>query len=227
MPIPDNYSAPVYLSAKDRAFRQIQEWIIDGTLHAGEKISDIELAKAIGISRTPVREALQILSFQGFLSMKPGVATIVSAVDSDDISKVFPPLAVLEGLAAELAIPVITEKDIAVLRDLNTVFQDTIPSGDAFKALKVDEEFHATLTRLCDNSYLENMITNLQAHVRRLFFQQAIVLTEESVAEHAKLIDALEQHDTKTASYYAKENWLRPIRDYTERNQAAGLSDGT
>lgn len=219
MPIPDNYSAPVYLSAKDRAFRQIQEWIIDGTLQPGEKISDVELAKAIGISRTPVREALQMLSLQGFLSMKPGVATIVSDVDPDDISKVFPPLAVLEGLAAELAVPVITEKDIAVLRELNTAFRNTIPSGDAFRALKMDEEFHATLTQLCDNSYLENMITNLQAHVRRLFFRQAIVLTEESVSEHEQLINALEQRDPESAAYFAKENWLRPIRDYTERNK--------
>ena len=223
MPIPIDYAAPVFLSAKERAFRQIQEWIVDGTLHAGEKISDIELANAIGVSRTPVREALQMLSYQGFVSMKPGVATTVRDTDPGDISKLFPPLAVLEGLVAELAAPVITGKEIASLRDRNADFREAVLSGDGFRALKIDEDFHAELIRLCDNSYIDNIITNLQGHIRRLFFQQAIVLSEESISEHAQLIDALEMHDTVTASYYAKENWLRPIRDYTQRTRAKDI----
>ena len=78
MPIPQNYSAPVKLSAKDRAYNQIQEWIVDGTLVPNEKINDAQLANALGISRTPVREALQLLALQGLVAMKPGVHMLQS-----------------------------------------------------------------------------------------------------------------------------------------------------
>lgn len=218
MPIPNNYSAPVYLSAKDRAFQQIQYWIIDGTLQPGERINDMELAKAIGVSRTPVREALQMLSYQGFVSMKPGVATSINETNAKDISKIFPPLAALEGLAAELAAPVVKEEHVAKLKEINAGFAAAIQSDDAFTALKIDEQFHAHIVKLCDNSYIENTTAMLQAHVRRLFYQQAVILTTESVSEHESLIAALASHDAETAARIARENWLRPIKNYTEVN---------
>lgn len=219
MPIPSNYSAPVFLSAKDRAFQQIQEWIIDGTLQPGEKINDMELAKAIGVSRTPVREALQMLSIQGFVAMKPGVATTISETDSNDISKLFPPLAALEGLAAELAAPIIEGETLAELRALNADFAEAIRAGDGFAALKVDEQFHARIVGVCDNRYLENAITPMQAHVRRLSFRQAVILTEESVEEHVQLIDALERRDVAEAFRIAKANWLRPMLHHLGQNE--------
>ena len=214
MPIPANYAAPVYLSAKDRAFQQIQEWIIDGTFQPGEKINDTELAKAIGVSRTPVREALQMLSLHGFVSMKPGVATTICDTEPGEITKLFPPLAALEGIAAELAAPVIQAEDLAALRALNEQFAAAIHSGDTFTALKVDEQLHDRIVRLCDNRYLENAIAPMQAHVRHLFFQQAVILTEKSIHEHTQLIEALERHDVDEASRVARANWLRPIQEY-------------
>lgn len=212
MPIPSNYQPPVILSAKERAFEQVQQWIIDGTLKPGEKINDVELAKAIGISRTPVREALQLLGMQGFVSMKPGVATTVNESDPKDIDKLLPPLAALESLAAELAAPIIEPSDIAALRSLNTDFAAAIHAGNAYPALRIDEQIHDLIVKVCHNGYIETTTTMLQAHVRRLFYQRAIVLTKESITEHNALIDALAAHDAETAAHIAKNNWLRPIQ---------------
>ena len=103
MPIPQNYSAPVKLSAKDRAYNQIQEWIVDGTLVPNEKINDAQLANALGISRTPVREALQLLALQGLVAMKPGVSTYVTELEDGAMGKILPPLSVLQALAAQTA----------------------------------------------------------------------------------------------------------------------------
>lgn len=216
MPIPNNYAAPVYLSAKDRAFQQLQEWIIDGTLQPGEKINDTELAQAIGVSRTPVREALQMLSLQGFVSMKPGVATTVNGVNAQDVEKIMPPLAVLEGLAAELATAKITPEDLAALRVHNRDFAAAIHAGDAFQAMKHDEQFHDLIVKACDNGYIESSISVLQAHMRRLFYLQAIILAEASIGEHERLIAAFEAGDAALAAQYARENWLRPIKNYAE-----------
>lgn len=122
MPIPKNYTPQVRLSAKEKAFHQLQRWIVDGTLEPGEKVTDADLAEALGVSRTPVREALQLLESQGFVEMKPGKETKITLIHPDDALAVYPPLAHLQALAAELAAPLLTEEEIAELKNsrLNT-----------------------------------------------------------------------------------------------------------
>ena len=74
MPIPVDHTRPVRVSAKESAHLQLQQWIIDGTLQPGEKLVDTELAEALNLSRTPIREALQLLEVQGFIEMFLGEA---------------------------------------------------------------------------------------------------------------------------------------------------------
>lgn len=217
MPIPANFSKPERTSAKQRAFLQIQQWIIDGTLQPGEKLNDGELAQALGVSRTPIREALQLLDVQGFVEMYPGVATKVTSVKREDISKILPPLAALQALAAELATSAITEADIDALREINNEFAQSINQIDFYAALKSDEVFHRTIVEIADNIYITDTISNLQAHVRRLFFHDSIILTTRSIEEHENILNAFERHDAITASSIARTNWLRPIEELHAR----------
>lgn len=214
MPIPSDFLTPNRLSAKERAFNQIQEWIIDGTLQPKEKLNDAELAQALGVSRTPVREALQLLNVQGFVEMQPGVATQVTTVNKDDISKILPPLAVLQSLASELATPVIDNQSIDSLHDINIKFTKAIKEGDYYSALKLDEQFHKSIVDITQNQYINNIISMLQAHVRRLFFHKSIILTTDSVEEHEAILQAFECRDKEAASNIARKNWLRPIDVY-------------
>ena len=101
MPIPIDHTKPVRTTAKLHAFNQLQQWIIDGTLQPDEKLNDIELAQALGVSRTPIRESLQLLESQGFVSMQPGRATQVTPVEPEDIYNLLPPLAALQALYIE------------------------------------------------------------------------------------------------------------------------------
>lgn len=211
MPIPTSFSAPNRLSAKDRAFNQIQEWIIDGTLQAEEKLNDAELAQALGVSRTPVREALQLLGVQGFVEMRPGVATQVTAVNKEDISKILPPLAALQALAAELATSIIDKQTINSLHDINAEFTKAIEKRDYYSALKLDEQFHKGIVEVSENPYMSNTISMLQAHVRRLFFHKSIILTEDSIKEHEAILQAFVDKDKDTATKIARNNWLRPM----------------
>ncbi|KUP35527.1 hypothetical protein AU385_06510 [Bacillus halotolerans] len=104
MPIPSNAPKPKRQTAKKLAFEQIQKWIVEGVLVPGEKLNDDALAKALGVSRTPVREALQLLEMQGFVEMSPGKETRISQIEKNDVFKVYPPMASLQSAAAELAI---------------------------------------------------------------------------------------------------------------------------
>ncbi len=104
MPIPSDHLKPIRLTAKESAFSQLQQWIIEGTLQPGEKLNDTELAKALGVlgvSRTPVRESLQLLEVQGLVKMYPGKATQVTEVDRESIKDLLPPLAALQSLSVE------------------------------------------------------------------------------------------------------------------------------
>ncbi len=124
---------------------QIQQWIIDGTLLPGEKLNDSELANALGISRTPVRESLQLLEVQGFVKMYPGKATQVTEIEREAIKDLLPPLAALQSLSAELAIDHITADQLKQLESINERFAKSIYSNNDYAALKVDEEFHQVI----------------------------------------------------------------------------------
>lgn len=211
MPIPANYSTPIRMSAKKRAYSQILEWIIDGTLHPKEKLNDADLAKSLGVSRTPIREALQLLSFQGFVEMYPGVGTQVTSVNQEDISKILPPLGALQALATELAAPIISQEQIESLRELNHQFAEAVKSGDSYKALKLDEEFHKGIVEVTDNSYITSTVSNLLSHVRRLYFHNSIILTPKSIEEHEAILKALEEKNKEEAASIARNNVVKAI----------------
>ncbi|MDQ0268612.1 GntR family transcriptional regulator [Cytobacillus purgationiresistens] len=214
MPIPTDFSTPQRLSAKKRAFLQIQEWIIDGTLKPKEKLNDADLAEALGVSRTPIREALQLLGAQGFVEMFPGVGTQVTTVNHDDIMKILPPLSVLQALATEIAAEIIDQQSINQLKEINEQFSHAIKTGNSFAALKLDVQFHDLIVEKADNPYITQTVSSLQPHVLRLYFYKAIILTESSIDEHNVIIKALEEKDKETCSRVARTNWIRAIDEY-------------
>ena len=214
MPVPINHSKPIRLSAKESAFNQIQQWIIDGTLLPGEKLSDSELAESLGVSRTPVRESLQLLEVQGFVQMFPGKATQVTEIKREAINDLLPPLAALQSLSAELAIDHLTEGHVNPLEQINERFTQAIRANNEYAALMVDEEFHQVIVDITKNTYIKSVLEPLQAHVRRHFFYDSIVLAEKSVEEHQTIITAMKDGNKELAASTMKENWLRTLNEY-------------
>ncbi|MDW0112809.1 GntR family transcriptional regulator [Sporosarcina saromensis] len=214
MPIPSEHQKTTRKTAKESAFNQLQQWIIDGTLQPGEKLNDVELADALGVSRTPIRESLQLLEVQGFVKMYPGKATQVTEVNKDSINDLLPPLAVLQALAAELAIPHLQEESLRELVQTNERFAQAVRSKDYYSALKIDEEFHQIIVDIACNPYIHQIISSLQTHVRRLFFLNSIILTEKSIDEHSKIIELLKEGKADLVSSVMRENWLRAIDEF-------------
>lgn len=219
MPIPTDLSKPVRKTAKENAFEQLQDWIIDGTLQPGEKLNDTELAQALGVSRTPIRESLQLLEVQRFVKMYPGKATQVTEVEKESISDLLPPLAALQALSAELAIPNLTPETIELLEHTNKRFADAVLAEDYFSALKVDEEFHQIIVDTANNPYIKTTVPTLQVHVRRLFFHNSIVLTKDSIEEHTRIIELMKQGDAEGVSAIMRNNWVRAIDEFHHLNE--------
>ena len=103
MPVPQGSGVIHRKSARQAVYETVCDWIITGVLEPGEKILDSELGEYFSVSRTPVREALQLLQSQKLVLVMPGRATVVAPLDTQDIEKCYRPLADLEALAAELA----------------------------------------------------------------------------------------------------------------------------
>ncbi|OZS77903.1 GntR family transcriptional regulator [Tetzosporium hominis] len=213
MPIPSDMSKPIRKTAKLHAYHQLLNWIIDGTLQPEEKLNDIELAQALGVSRTPIRESLQLLESQGFVTMQPGRATQVTPVQKDDINHLLPPLASLQALATELAAPHMTEEIIEELEEKNRQFAESLKAKNFTEALRIDEQFHQIIIDTANNPYISQIVEMLQAHVRRLFYSEKIILRESSIETHAKLIQLYKEKQTQELAALMTDNWLYTLEE--------------
>ena len=121
---------------RDDVYSRLRDWIITGTLEPGEKLRDADLAEQLGISRTPVREALRRLEDEGLIETKQNAWTRVAPVTHELAARIYPILCVLEPLALERALPKLTRADIKTMHRLNGLVRQELKRGDA-KAARI------------------------------------------------------------------------------------------
>ncbi|MFD0898072.1 GntR family transcriptional regulator [Loigolactobacillus binensis] len=214
MPLPKKISITTELNAKDRVYQQLREWIITGTLAPREKISDQAIAVLFGVSRTPVREALQLLATQEFVEMIPRSATRVTAVATDQISTIYRPLAALQSLAAELAAAKITPAEIEQLTDLNHQYEQAQIQNQPQAVLTADNAFHNLILQIAANPYVSEFSQLVNAHAQRIenfYLDQLNVEQPVAVREHEKIIAAIAADDTIAAREQMEQNWLHSL----------------
>ncbi|MBD2872522.1 GntR family transcriptional regulator [Paenibacillus arenilitoris] len=214
MPIPSDYEIPVRLSAKERTLSQLQKWIIDGTLQPGEKLNDAELAGALGVSRTPVREAFQLLEAQGLIQTFPGKETKVMPLAKEDIVQLYAPLTALHALAAELAAGNARHEQLIELRELNDRFKYAFASDRLYEAMEFDEKFHETILQIAGNPYIVSFSASLQLHIRRykyIFLKRPIWESKTAGEDHEAIVAALEVGDGPLTASLMKQNLTRPL----------------
>ena len=122
MPIPAEQKPVVRTTARERVYKTLQQWIVNGTLLPEERLNDVELAQYFSVSRTPVREALQMLAEQKLVKMVPSSGTFVAPIDLKDMAYVYELLGGLQAYAIELGMDRITVEQLAVLRHVNETF---------------------------------------------------------------------------------------------------------
>lgn len=226
MPVPSQKKSIERLSAKERIYQTIRDWIIEGVLEPNEKLSDIELSEYFAVSRTPVREAFQLLEAQKLVRVQPGKATVVTAINFENLQEWYLPLAYLQGLGAELACRHITGEQLAELEQLNAAFATAISSGEIAAILKADAAFHGRIMELGGNQYLIEFSQTLFLHIQRIEHAYFKWTTEsgQSIRTHQALIEALRRGDEAAAGLEMKSNWLKTMAHYEQKlkNTAAG-----
>src|SRR3989441_9468111 len=191
---------------RERVYGLLQQAIVSGELQPGQRVRDVDLAAQLGVSRTPVREALQRLEDEGLVETLPGALTRVVPLDTQAAREAFPVVAVLHGLATRLAVEQLTERDLASLRQENERLGAALKAGDVTRA---DDAFHSVLVRVSGNSEIQHVLDRLMPKVRRLEFAQFGSLTARtSVLQHQAIISACEQRLSAQAASLTEQNWL-------------------
>jgi DNA-binding GntR family transcriptional regulator len=209
MPVPERNEPLERDLLRDRAYHALRDAIVDGTLAPGERLRDAELTRWLGLSRTPVREALARLELDGLVETAPQRFTRVTPLDRRAARDAFPLVAALHALAAELAVPRLTASDFADMLDANRRFGGAMRNNRVELALAADDDFHAVFVRASANAELPRALDRLMPGVRRLErLRFGSLAGRASVRQHDAILGAAGQHDVTTTAERVRDNWL-------------------
>lgn len=196
-------------SLRERVYRILQAAIVSGELNPDARVRDQELAVQLGVSRTPVREALQRLEDEGLIETFPGALTRVAALDTRASREAFPVVAALHGLATRIGVPQLTDAELAAMQEANDALAAAIANGDIARAIQADDDFHGVLLQASDNRELRNALQRVAPKVRRLEFAQFRSLAgRSSVDQHTEILMACRRGAANEAATLVEENWM-------------------
>lgn len=209
MPVPESQGVVARSLLRDDALRAIRNAIVDGTLRPGERLNDAELSGWLGVSRTPIREALGRLEQAGLVQTKPGRFTIVSPIDVRETRSAQSVAAAMHELAVREAVPQLTATDLDAMRRANERFAAALRADDVDAALAADDAFHAVAVAVSANPVLRSVLEQVTPLVRRAERARFSSLTGRgSVTAHATIIALCAAGDAERAGAEARANWL-------------------
>lgn len=182
-----------YKPLRDVIFNTIREAIITGELKPGERLMEVQLAEKMGVSRTPVREAIRKLELEGLVEMIPRKGAHVAEVSVKDIMDVLEVRASMDGLATSLAAQRITDDEIKELKHIFSQFVSNVEKENVNGTIKKDVEFHEVIYRASRNDKLLQISNSLREQVQRfrVIYLKGFGSTKEVIKEHEQIVEAI------------------------------------
>ena len=204
MPIPDEAPVIERRLLRDDVYGRLRNAIVDGTFAPGEQLRDVELATWLGVSRTPVREALLRLAEAGLVVSQPGRSTIVSSVDMRAVRDARDVVAAMHEVAVREAVESLTETDLDAMREANRRFRQAVDEGDLDAALRADDDLHGVPVAVAANRALIAVLDQFTPVVRRAERLRFSTLNgRASVKRHDELIRLCAAGDAEGAAAVA------------------------
>ncbi|MBE3589324.1 MAG: GntR family transcriptional regulator [Firmicutes bacterium] len=205
-------------SKQELAYSILRQRILDGTYGPGYRLIIDALAKELGTSPIPVREAVRRLEAEGLVEYQPFSGARVALPDETAYRDAFSTLAVLEGYATAMAAPHVTEADREELRGLNREMRAAIAALDVLTYSRLNRAFHALIRARCPNAYLREAIDHLMRQLdamRRTVFAFVPNRSAESLEEHEELLELLAGGAPPEAvEAFAREHKMRTLRAF-------------
>ncbi|MCP4576190.1 MAG: GntR family transcriptional regulator [Deltaproteobacteria bacterium] len=210
---------PERTNLRDQVYDILKKRIIFRKIKSGKKINEEELAKALGVSRTPIRETLLRLEHEGIVKIIPRRGAFVVSQSDAKVTDLLQVREVLEGLVARLA----TKNMKNGLLDRLKHSLEKVSSGDngddrLLKYTPADIEFHALLLDACDNELLQNMMESVNAHLQMVRLRTVALpgRPEQTVREHYEIVAAIEKHDAALAEKLMRKHVASVRKDAQE-----------
>lgn len=197
-----------YMPLRDVIFNTLRDAIVAGDLKPGERLMEVELAETMGVSRTPVREAIRKLETEGLVTMTPRKGTHVAELTVKDIVDVLEVRAALDGLATELAAQYIQQEHLRQLENIHRQYVAALQKENLAAAIKKDVEFHEVIYNASENAKLMNVAGNLREQIYRfrVLYMKDFSNASDVLEEHRNILKALEEQDQERAGLLAKEH---------------------
>ncbi len=191
-----------YQPLRDMVFDVLMNAIMQGQLSPGERLLEVQLADEMGVSRTPVREAIRRLELEGFVVMVPRKGAYVAGLSIDDVESVYEIRTALETLAVRLAAQRMEAADYEQLDELAGKMQQTWQEGDVDNWVNLDARFHELLYTFSRNERLISMMSNIMEQLSRyrIISLANVEVRQNSLNEHQTLIEALKRRDSDAAA---------------------------
>ena len=190
-----------YLPLRDVVFNTLRQAILRGEIKPGERLMEIQLANKLGVSRTPIREAIRKLELEGLVLMIPRRGAEVAEITEKSLRDVLEVRGALEELAVKLACQKITDEQIQELRMAEKEFEMALSSGDVTVYAEADVKFHDVIYRATDNQRLIQLLFNLREQMYR--FRVEYLKREEAhgnlLIEHRRIIETIANRDMDAA----------------------------
>ena len=194
-------SAEEYMPLRDVVFTSLREAIIKGELRPGERLLEVQLAEQLGVSRTPIREAIRKLELEGLVIMLPRRGATVAGITKKHLEEVLEIRKALEVLAVDLACDKMTEENLNKLRRMEEEFELAIQSDDIVKLADLDEEFHRLIHQSGGNERLSNILETLREQIYRYRLEalKDRYQRKELVKQHRAIVEGIANHDKASA----------------------------
>ncbi len=191
-----------FLPLRDVVFRTLRQSILTGELKPGERLMEIHLADKLGVSRTPIREAIRQLELEGLVVMLPRRGAQVAHITEKSMSDVLEVRLALDELAVKLACERITDEEIEYLKEACLKFEEAVDSADIRNITSADVAFHDIIFEASRNKRLIQMVNNLAEQMYRYRFEY---IKDDSgwqslITEHRMITDAIAMRDPELSA---------------------------
>ena len=194
---PTRKRAPLY----EEVAEQVRELIYDYQLPPGEWIDEPDLCERLGISRTPLREALKLLAAEGLVQIDAGRGSRVTRLTLEDLNQLFPVMAMLEGRCAHEAVRNIDDAGLALLESLHAAMESAVETGNIAEYYRNNYVIHETVQRYAGNPWLIRITHDLHRILKMHRGRQLLTpgRTAQSLSEHRELMECFRRRDAEAA----------------------------
>lgn len=206
-------------SLRGRVYKKLREDILSGVYKENEELKETTIGQELGVSRTPVREALRQLELEGLVTLIPNKGAYVTGITSKDIHDIYTIRSYLEGLCAKWACEHITDAQIEALEEI-LYLSDFHARRSHYKQLvELDNKFHELIYSACGSKILNHVLSDFHQYVERV---RKITLSMPSRAlksnkEHADIVEAIKKRDGQLAEALAHEHIINTIKNIDEQ----------